>query len=468
MISIGIISKVTVNSSNKQIVDGFKWAKEQALEYVHFGDAVGEWYEAALPERDAFCMRDTAHQSTGAQILGLSSHTKNMLRKFAANISESRDWCSYWEINKDDLPAPVDYKSDEIFWYNLPANFDVLDCCYRQYLWTGDEEYINDPVFLNFYKCTVEDYVRRWDINNDGIMEHKGTCPYRGIPSYLEAQVGDFGILAASDQVAAQYAGYVAYSKIQRLRNNLEEANEYEKKAEEIKNAFNSSWWSKKDRNFYTFILDDGKFFGTSLRDAYKNVDIVTPMPLYFNIPESGHKTESAIKVLLECTDTNVETKSHYPEVLFKYGYKEEAYEVLLELMDSVLKRREYPEVSYSVVGSIITGMMGINPDAKRRVIETIPRLTDEVDWISIDNIPIFENEISFRYNKNQEAVLRNITGGTIYWKAVFENDIEQFIVDDIKVKTKKERKIDGLKYSYIEIPVHSGEERTIKAYENK
>ncbi|WBW99084.1 hypothetical protein [Oceanirhabdus sp. W0125-5] len=463
MITTGILSKVEVNSSNKEIVHGFKWAKLQALEYVRFGDPVGAWYEAALPERDAFCMRDTAHQSTGAQILGLQVHTKNMLKKFAANISESRDWCSYWEINKDDLPAPVDYKSDEIFWYNLPANFDVLDCCYRQYLWTGDEDYIQDSIFLNFYKRTVEEYVKSWDINNDGIMEHKGECPYRGIPSYLEFQVGEYGILAASDQIAAQYAGYHAYSKIQSLRNNFLEANEYEKKAKVMKRIYNSLWWSKRDKNFYTFILENGNFFGTSLKDAWKNPNVVTPMPLYFNLPERGLKTECAIKVLLECRNINVETKSHYPEVLYKYGYKEQAFEVLKELMSPLLKRREYPEVSFSVVGSIITGMMGVNPDATRKVIETTPRLTDEVDWITIDNIPVFENEISLRYNKNKEAVLRNISGDTLYWKAAFENDVQELIVDDIKVKTKKEIKIDGLKYSYVEIPVGRGEEHVIK-----
>ena len=42
---------------------GFAWAKEQALAYSHEGDLVGEWYEAALPDRQAFCMRDVAHHA---------------------------------------------------------------------------------------------------------------------------------------------------------------------------------------------------------------------------------------------------------------------------------------------------------------------------------------------------------------------------------------------------------------------
>jgi hypothetical protein len=65
------------------------------LAYAFTGDPVGPWYEAALPGRQAFCMRDTAHQGLGAHMLGLAQYTRNMLYKFAENISKSKDWCSY-------------------------------------------------------------------------------------------------------------------------------------------------------------------------------------------------------------------------------------------------------------------------------------------------------------------------------------------------------------------------------------
>ncbi|MCK7461715.1 MAG: hypothetical protein MZU84_06460 [Sphingobacterium sp.] len=86
-----------------------------------------------LPSRFAFCMRDVSHQATGAHVLGLAAFNRNMLDKFARAVSPSRDYCSYWEIDKWNRPAPVDYKSDRDFWYNLTANFDVLDACWRQY-----------------------------------------------------------------------------------------------------------------------------------------------------------------------------------------------------------------------------------------------------------------------------------------------------------------------------------------------
>jgi hypothetical protein len=67
-------------------------------------------------------MRDVAHQSVGARAWPRPSQPEHVAA-FAENIAESRDWSSYWEIDRYNWPAPVDYKNDE-FWYNLPANVD--------------------------------------------------------------------------------------------------------------------------------------------------------------------------------------------------------------------------------------------------------------------------------------------------------------------------------------------------------
>ena len=94
---------VTFHSNNERLCQGFTWAKAQAEVYVR--DEAG-CYEAALPGRDAFCMRDVSHQSVGAHCLGLAAHNKNMLEAFARAISESKDWCSWWEITSEGKPAP--------------------------------------------------------------------------------------------------------------------------------------------------------------------------------------------------------------------------------------------------------------------------------------------------------------------------------------------------------------------------
>lgn len=140
-------------SSDKVLQKAYEWAKKTALSYSHSDlDPVGFWYEAALPKREAFCMRNVSHQSVGAQILGLQPHNKNMFSLFAKNISEAKDWCSYWEINRYNVPVPADYLNDKEFWYNLNANPDMLQACMKMYDWTGDDDYISSPTFTNFIR----------------------------------------------------------------------------------------------------------------------------------------------------------------------------------------------------------------------------------------------------------------------------------------------------------------------------
>jgi hypothetical protein len=46
---------------------------------------------------------------------------------------------------------------------------------------------------------------------------------------------------------------------------------------------------------------------------------------------------------------TAVEAKSHYAEILYRYGDPEAAYTQIMDLTRAGRERREYPEVSYSV-----------------------------------------------------------------------------------------------------------------------
>src|SRR5512141_990910 len=75
-------SPLTLVTSDARLADAFLWAKRQAIAYAFEGDPVGDWYEAALPGREAFCMRDVSHQAMGAHVLGLAKRAHNMLRNF--------------------------------------------------------------------------------------------------------------------------------------------------------------------------------------------------------------------------------------------------------------------------------------------------------------------------------------------------------------------------------------------------
>lgn len=451
------VGKVEFESSSPFLNEGFNWAKQQALSYAHNGeDPVGFWYEAALPGRNAFCMRDVAHQRIGASVLGLQHHTKNMLSKFVKGISHSRSWCSYWEISKDNVPAPVDYENDADFWYNLPGNFDILNACYLEFLWTGDTDYLNDPSFFAFYEKTTNEYVKAWDKDCDGLMEHYPDYGRRGIASYNEDGLQP---LIAGDLVSAQYIGYLAFGNIHQLKNNEDLAKVYKEKAKKLQQFYQNDWWNEQLSRFYGAMLQNKKFY-----EPY--YDVANYLPLYFGIINDSKKLRLALKDLRHNGVVNVEGKSYLPEIYYKYSFNDEAYSELLELIDPNLNRKEYPEVSYAVIGSIAVGMMGISANGDSEI-TTISRLTNDLEWAILKNIPILKNVIEIGHVSNRETRLTNQSGPPLKWKVQFPFEKRSCLVNGVCTDLYQQTSLDGKEISYTIITVDEGDTCTVKLHED-
>jgi hypothetical protein len=465
-------SALEFGSSNARLVEAFRWAKQQALAYVFDGDPVGPWYEAALPGRQAFCMRDVSHQSAGAHALGLAEYTENMLHRFAENIARSRDWCSYWEINRENKPAPVDYSSDSAFWYDLPANFDVLDACYRMYLWTGDRRYLDDPVFLNFYDRSVRDYVERWGLATDRVMKRQRLVPpagqgggrgmfatSRGIPSYIE---GRSQFVLGVDLLASQYAGYVAYSRIQQQRGNAAGSAEYAAKAAAVRKLINESWWNAGTKRFYSVLTRDYKLEGPS-------IDTLGGGPralLYYGAADDGARARGALEDLMDRIRKEpsgaIEEESHYPEIFYRCGFAEAAYTELMDLTRPDRQRREYPEVSYSVIGAMVSGLMGVAVEQDGAV-RTLPSLGKETGWVELKNLPVRGNVITLRED-NRSVTLTNQSGPALAWKAALRGEFTALLVGGKRVNAEMDRGPGGDRFSQVTATVKSGDTLRVEA----
>ncbi|MFF2480299.1 hypothetical protein [Paenibacillus sp. NPDC058071] len=403
-------SAISFQSNDEFLNAGFAWAKEQALFYAHDGeDAVGLWYEAALPSREAFCMRDISHQSLGAAALGLQAHTRNMMQKFAENISESKDYCTYWEIDKDDQPAPVDYESDEDFWYNLPANFDVIEACWRQYLWTGDRFYLEHPAMRRFYDLSVTAYVERWDKDGDGIPEYYPEYGRRGLASYNE--VGEFPRIGA-DLIAIMIAGYKAYAEMMRLEGKEDEHAAYAAKADDLQKLLNERWWDEANNSFYVALGHDGQFLNSEAGEGQF-------LPLYYEAITDSAKRESALIEAIAKGVSNVEGMSYLPEMYYRAGYDEQALISLKALMEPELERREYPEVSYSAIGAIVSGLMGISADGVSGI-ATASGLAGGVGQAELTGLPVIGRTIGVKHEDHRSTALTLMSGETIVWKVKF------------------------------------------------
>jgi len=460
---------IEFESSDMRLLNGFRWAKAQAFKYVRNDGSIGPWYEAALPARNAFCMRDVSHMSTGAQILGLGARTRNMLRLFAEHISPSKKWCAWWEITKDGKPAPVDYKNDHDFWYDLPANFDVLDACHRQWLWSRDSGYLDD-VFLNFYRRTVTDYVAEWDHDHDGIPEHLGSDGHVGIGTYDEDLQDE--VLVGADLIAAQYAAYRGYAAFEGATNHADAATQFTGKAEALKSLYNDRWWDPARNRYFGALGEDGKFH-PEMKESTGRSD--TELPLYYELTEAGPQTQASLDYLEQQLKPDeaamhgivggVEGRTYLPDIFYKYGRSHSGYAALVALMDPRLKRREYPEVSFTVIGNLGAGLMGIRPLPDAETIETHPQLTGETGWAALKHVPVGDNVISIRHEQTAKTTLINESGPDLTWRASFPGKSDVLFIDSRQVPAKTGVRLGGGSATYHTIKVRAGETYTASVH---
>jgi hypothetical protein len=334
------------------------------------------------------------------------------------------------------------------------------------YQWTGDKRYLTDPVFLNFYDRTVHDYVEKWDLSPGRIMQRQRPPPpgpagrflaARGIPSYIE---GGGQFVLGVDLLAAEYAGFMAYSEIQRLKGNAAGAEEFLGKALAVKTLVNQTWWDQTSSN-----ASAGRFYST-LDRQYRlqgpdRLLIGDRAVLYYGVAETGPKSQSALNALLERikiqqSSLPVEEESHYAEILYRYGMPDIAYAQIVDLSAPDRKRREYPEVSFSVIGAIVNGAVGVNVD-DGRAIGTLPGLSPGVNWVEIANLPVRANVLAIRAERNHATVLTNLSGPSLTWKAEFAGSHEKLVINGKPSRAQSGSTREGQAISWVMVNVKSG-----------
>ena len=431
------VSNLEFESSDARLAQAFAWAKTRALAYAHGdSDPVGPWYEAALPGRDAFCMRDVAHQTTGAAALGLYAQNRNMLERFAAAVSPTRDWAGYWEIDQLGHPSAADYANDNDFWYNLPANFDVLDSIVRMWRWTGDSSYLDDAAFQRFFRSTATDYVAAWELQPELILKRPRLMnrrlpqgkfvEARGIPSYSEGEK-DFNV--GTDLLAAEYRGFESLRFLATRSDETESAQSYADTATKLMWIVEHKAWSVKDRHFMGFFSQDGSTDGSG-----------DTMVLYFGATKDPSHIRAALSYIESepyLKSIGIEEESYLAQIFYRYGEKSAAYERILDLTRPDKERRDYPEVSFSVIGAMVTGMMGVEVDdggAEGPLVHSISRLLKESDSATLRGLRVQDKLVDLEHDGSRKSVLTNRSKETIRWQAAFPGRVKILTVNGKKV----------------------------------
>lgn len=454
-------SDLHFRSSDAGLQTAFERAKEMALRYRGKpGDPVGAWYEAALPSRSAFCMRDVSHQCFAGEMLGLGKANKNMFSRFAENISDSKDWCSYWEINNQGKPAPEDYRNDKEFWYNLNANFDVMNSAWKLYLWTGDKDYIQRPEFANFFRKSVNEYVRRWVLQPDSLLSRplhpNAQASYndrdafhrcRGLASYSE---GVRDLKMGVDLIAALSRGMKTYADWLRQTGKPGDAAEFDQRAEQYRQHIETHWWSEKDARYFTYLSSSGTF-GHTEGETFL---------LWFDVLQDARRREKAIGQILS-REWNIENESYFPYLLAQYGYPEEVRKYVLHLTDPETKRREYPEVSYGAIQGIVQGIMGISADARVNRITTLYN-GRAADTHTLENLPVLQRKVSLTQRQNSASLL-NSGAGSVQWRAMFAGKHAFVTVNGARRKAGRTTVGGGREVSFADVQVPAGRQVTAR-----
>ncbi|MCH5674825.1 hypothetical protein [Streptomyces gilvus] len=393
--------------SDPHLEQGFAWAVPQALSRVRTGDrgAVPSYW-AALTDRPMFYSRDVAHQALGAHLLGLDRENFSMLRHFAASATAARGFYPLWAFTFDGAPAAIDYVDDTRFVRETPAAFEIAEKSVEQYLWTGDDRYLSDPVFTGYYRDLLREFVPRHDILGTGVAgEQDARDIFAGSPTYNEMPSAP-DMQVASDGIACQWAATAAIAAAARDKDLARQA---QADAERLRLHFERDWWDEDGGHYLTGISARRTFGEFAFEPSW--------FPAVKRLLPHGDRAEAHLAFLDTSLEqrppSNIEAFTYLPEAFFAYDHDTTAIRWIRHLIDS---RALYPEVPFTVVSHLCTGLTGVVP-RHDGALETRSHLAE--GWVEVEGLPYRDMRVAVRHDGHARTTLTLQSGtGPLQWVA--------------------------------------------------
>ncbi|MFJ3928443.1 hypothetical protein [Streptomyces sp. NPDC090022] len=481
-----------VSSSDPEIVAMFDWAKRKANSWVHLPQTVGplnvdEWntggtgtgtygasYWAGYANRSGYYSRDMAHQLAGAGVLGLHAENKAMLRSFAASATAEHKYYPAWALNFDTRTyLSIDYRSPTNFVREVPATFELVQKAEEAYRWSGDRSYLRDRVLWDFYRHATEEFVTLHDgLKDNGavkVAEGTGGGIFQGTASYNE--LSGEPLAEAGDAIGSQYQAYLAMASLARAKGSHGLAGRFDAKARDLKAYFNSTWsGSGSGADMVRGYTTDGR----PLTGWGKENSWFMPMK---QIMEPGPRREAYLDYIDEQASgagrpANIEALTYLPDTFFRNNRNDTAW----KWMKTVYDRKDiqhvntkqgtngdYPEVSFTLLGQTVEGLMGVVPDAPERSLTTQSRLPSGMDWLRIDDLRIGDSSFSLRHDGATKSTLTHTSGRSSHtWEARFPGTHATVTVDGV-ARPARTKVVDGVTYTYVTPVVAPGRTVTVE-----
>ncbi|MFF2045028.1 hypothetical protein ACFVVX_31895 [Kitasatospora sp. NPDC058170] len=480
-----------VSSSDPRIVEMFDWSKRKANSWVQLpgvsgplnvderntsGTGTGTYgasYWAGYANRSGYYSRDFAHQLAGAGVLGLSAANKSMLRSYAASATAEHAYYPVWAVNFDTTTyLSIDYRSPASFVREVPATFELVQKAAEAYRWSGDRSYVEDQALWDFYRHATNEFVDLHDgLKGNGavkVAEGTGKGIFQGTASYNE-QSGE-PLAEAGDAIGSQYQAYLAMASLARAKGDCTLADTYDKKARDLKAYFNSTWsGTGSGADMVRGYTTDGRALtGWGMENSWF-------MPLK-QIIEPGARLDAYLDFIDQQASgdgqpSNIEALTYLPDTFFRNNRNDTAWKWMQHVYDQKDVQHvnaaqgtngDYPEVSFTLLGQTVEGLMGVAPDAPGRTLTTQSRLPSGMDWLKIDDLRIGGEAFSLRHDGATRSTLTNVSGGSAYtWEARFPGVHATVEVDGVPRRART-KVVDGVTYTYVTQTVAPG--RTVTA----
>ncbi|MGW8552619.1 hypothetical protein [Streptomyces tubercidicus] len=485
----------------------FSWAKAKANSWVRMPGSTGPinadeqntggtstgiystTYWAGYPFRSDFYLRDVAHQLVGAHLLGLDKENKTMLKAFAKSATPSHAYDPYWAINFDaKTPASIDYHSSSEFVRELPAPFELVQKINDAYTWTGNSAYVHDSTLSRYVSNTVGSagdptgpFIKKHtpsapvvDNGNVPVPEATSGWIFDGTATYNEGTEGT--LVQAGDAVGSQYQAYRAAKNLAKASGDSTNADQYSKAATDLYKRFNKTWSGDPSDDTASKVVRAYDTSGKPVTGWGNENSWFMPLK---SIMEPGKRANNYLSYIdtqaaSDSGPRNLEAVTYLPDVFQQHPDvtvngstgRDTAWKWMKHIYSKIgdthstgrLLNGDYPEVSFTLVGQIVQGLMGIQPDAGNNALSTLSQLPGDISSLQVSSIPVGSGTVTLKHGSATDSTLSNTSSsGSYSWTAKFLGKHKSISVCGDSQKPSYGKTTDGSAYTYATVTVRAG-----------
>ncbi len=282
----------------------------------------------------------------------------------------------------------------------------------------------------------------------------------RGIPSYTE---GTDNFNVGTDLLAAEYSAFEDLSFLASMQKQADLSRKYADIAGRLLDLGETQAWAEDDHHFAGTLAEHGSVRGGD-GDA---------MILYFGAVRNPQHLHAALSKISDPDfreHIGIEEESYLPQILYRYGQSDAAYDTIMDLISPDKKRREYPEVSYAVIAAIVTGTMGVDVSyevpSRHFVVHSMARLAGNSEDAKISHLRIQQNMVDVEHEGASKSSMTNLSGPPLWWRAEFPGKTPSLVVDGHREAAEVSQDEYGFFTSSVLVEVATGAHVTVSRSE--